>query len=117
METMQANRKIGSSDSGGLPQSGGRVCRQLRRALVAKRASLMRFHRPLRMLGYEWLLELCNLTHRSNLMPRGRAPFLDRGPTYGQQCDSGLLAECTRTRGGIACVREIREERPRLSLN
>src|ERR1700691_1316486 len=103
METMQANRKIGSSDSGGLPQSGGRVCRQLRRALVAKRASLMRFHRRRRMLGDEWLLELCNLAHRSTLLLRGRVPFLDLGPTYGQHCDSGLLAECTRTRGRIAC--------------
>jgi hypothetical protein len=72
---------------------------------------------PLRMLGYEWWLELCNLSHITVRLLCGEVPFLDLGPTYGPHRDSGLLMECTRTRGRIACMRCIREERPRLSLN
>ena len=112
-----ASRSAGCGDLGGeLSQSFGRACRKLRRALGAKRAYLRRLRR-LRMLGYEWLLELCSLARITVRLLCGEVPFLDLGPTYGPHCDSGLLMECTRTHGRIACMRNIREERPHLSLN
>lgn len=112
-----ASHSAGCADlRGGLPQFFGCACRKLRRALVAKRAPSRRLRRRLRMLGYEWLLELCSLGRITARLLCGEVPFLDLGPTYGPHRDSGLLAECTRTRGRIACMRDIRAERPHLSL-
>jgi hypothetical protein len=113
-----ASHSAGCADAGGgLSQSFGHACRELRRALVAKRATSRRLRRRLRMLGYEWLLELCSLARTTVRLLCGEVPFLDLGPTYGPHRDSGLLMECTRTRGRIACMRNIWEERPHLSLN
>jgi hypothetical protein len=112
------NCRTGCADvEGELSQSFGHACRRPRRALVAKPAYSRRLRRRLRMLGYEWLLELCSLGRITARLLCGEVPFLDLGPTYGPHYDSGLLTECTRTRGRIACMRNIREETPHLSLN
>src|SRR5579859_3613234 len=112
-----ATHSAGCADARGvLSQSFARACRKLPRALVAKRAH-SRHLRPLRMLGYECLLVLCSLARTTARLLCGEVPFLDLGPTYGPHCDSGLLMECTRIRGHIACMRNIRDERPHLSLN
>jgi hypothetical protein len=110
------NCRTGPSDSQEPLQPVGCVCKKRRRALIAKLAPLRRLHRRLRMLGREWSLELCNLARTAVLLLHGEVPFLDLGPAYRLHQETGLLAECTRTRGRIACMREIREERPRLSL-
>jgi hypothetical protein len=112
-----ANHSAECADSeGGPSQSFDRACNKLRRTLSAKRARLRRLRRRLRMLGYEWLLEFCSLGRITARLLRGKVPFLDLGPAYRPHRDTGLLAECTRTRGRIACMRNMREERPNLSL-
>jgi hypothetical protein len=112
-----ASHSSACTNLGGQLQSFGRACRKLRRALGAKRAPARRLRRRLCMLGHEWFLELCSLARITVRLLGGEVPFLDLGPTYGPHRDSGLLMECTRTRGRIACMRNIREERPHLSLN
>jgi len=104
------------SDSGEPIRSFGCVCKTRRLALISKLAPLRRFYRRLRMLGREWSLELCNLARTAVLLLHGKVPFLDLGPAYRPHRDTGLLTECTRTRGRIACMREIRELIPHLSL-
>jgi hypothetical protein len=95
----------------------GSVCKKRRRALVSKLAPLRRFYRRLRVLGREWLLELYTFLGRSRvLLRRGEVPFLDLGPAYRPHRETGLLGECTRTRGRIACMRDIRAEKLRLSM-
>src|SRR5665213_1822819 len=91
------------------------VRKRLRKVLVPKPLLLRRLYR-LRMLGYEWLLELGSFLRCSRvLLLHGEVPFLGLGPAYGLHRETGLLAECTRTRGRIACMREMRQQGPSLS--
>jgi hypothetical protein len=113
---MNANAETKVSGSRGLSGWRDRVGKKRRRGSISKRRQATKLG-YLRMLARELSRELCSLARRSRvLLIRGEVPFLDLGPTYRPRRDSGLLVECTRTRGRIACMQEIREERPRLSM-
>ena len=111
-----ASHIVACTNLGELSQSFRRAYNKLQRALGAKRGPSRRLRRRLCMLGREWSLELCRLGRITVRLLYGEVPFLDLGSAYRLHRDTGLLAECSRTRGRIACMRDIREERPHLSL-
>jgi hypothetical protein len=69
------------------------------------------------MLVRELLLELRSLLRRIRMIVfRGRVRVLDLGPEYGLHRETGHLVECSRTRGRRTCMRSIRAEAVRLSV-